>query len=158
MLLLRQIDQKTPGNADLRCQPRTLGAYRLLDHLHDQRLPFLQYLLYGLFAIRPATFQHIGHMQECSALQADFDKGRLHARQYATDRSLVDIADQPEGTIAFDMQLLHDPLFRDRHAGFLRCYIDQNLFTHVSITRFLHFLKVAPSQKPAAPSHRNNCP
>ena len=39
-IILRQIHQKTPGDADLRGQPRALGAQRVFHHLHHQVLTF----------------------------------------------------------------------------------------------------------------------
>ena len=40
MLILREKHQQTACNADLRGQTRTLGANRVFDDLHHQRLAF----------------------------------------------------------------------------------------------------------------------
>ena len=46
MLILREKHQQPACNADLRGQPRTLGANRILDDLHHQRLTF-KYLFFN---------------------------------------------------------------------------------------------------------------
>ena len=56
VLVLGQEHQKAPGNADLGRQPGTLGANRVLDHLHQKGLAFKDlffngYQLHGLFGI-----------------------------------------------------------------------------------------------------------
>ena len=43
--ILRQVHQQAPGDADLSGQTRALGAERVLDHLHQQRLAFEQHFL-----------------------------------------------------------------------------------------------------------------
>jgi hypothetical protein len=46
--LLRQVDQQPAGDADLRRQPRALGADRVLDHLHQQVLALAQQRSIGI--------------------------------------------------------------------------------------------------------------
>ncbi len=77
-----------------------------------------------------ARLPDIGDMQEGGALQADLDKGRLHAGQDAADAAQVDIADQTAAGRPLDMQFLHDPLLHDGNAGLLRREIDQDFFGH----------------------------
>ena len=40
VVILRQKHQQAPGHADLRGQARALGAHRVFNHLHHQRLAF----------------------------------------------------------------------------------------------------------------------
>jgi len=47
MLILRQKHQLAAGDADLRRQARALGADRVFEHLHQQRLALEQLALDG---------------------------------------------------------------------------------------------------------------
>src|SRR5574343_556246 len=129
VFFLRQVHQETAGQADLRRQPRTLGADRVLDHLHQHGLAFKQHLLDALRLGRVlALLEYIGDVQEGGALQADFDEGALHARQHALHLAQVDIAHDATAGRALNVQLLHDGVFQHRHARLLRRDVDQNLF------------------------------
>ena len=138
MVILRQEHQQTPGNADLRGQPRAFGSDRILDNLNRQRLP-LKNLFFdghlgaarcaGRLAIRWAV-PDISHMQKCRALQADVNEGRLHPRQDPGHLAKIHIADQAALKRAFNMQFLHGPVFHHRHAGFMRRPVNQNIFLH----------------------------
>ncbi len=90
MRFLRQVDQRAAGNADLRRQARALGADRILDHLHHQRLALVQHLLdrlrgglampvMAMAAARLARLPDVGDVQKRGAFQADVDESRLHA-------------------------------------------------------------------------------
>ena len=134
MRFLRQIDQQPPGDADLRGKPRALAADRLLDHLHQQRLPVKKNFFdrlggIGVIAVSP----DIGNMQECRALQADVNEGRLHPGQHPLDPAKIDIADDAAAAAALDIQVLHHAELHHRNPGFLRGDIDQNFFTHIVI-------------------------
>ncbi|MNT04563.1 hypothetical protein D3C72_1391460 [compost metagenome] len=135
MRVLRQVHQRAPGDAHLRGQPRALGADRVLDHLHHQRLAFEQGLLDGQLgggavAVGIPWMPDIGHVQEGGALQADVDKGRLHAGQHAHHLAQVDIADQPARERAFDMQFLDGGLLHDGNARLLGRDVDEDVFSH----------------------------
>ncbi len=119
--ILRQVDQQAPGDADLRRQPRALGAQRILDHLHQQRLALEQQLLDRRRVARAlgvgARLPEVGHVKEGGALQADVDEGGLHARQHARDLAQVDVAGQPAGGGALEVELLHDARLHERDRG-----------------------------------------
>src|SRR5690606_15745657 len=102
--ILRQVDQQPAGDADLRGQPRALGAQRILDHLDQQRLAFEQQLLdrQRVSVARTARLPQVGHVQEGRTLEADVDEGRLHAGQYTGDAAQADVADQPPSAGPFD--------------------------------------------------------
>ena len=130
--VLRQVDEQAPGEADLRRQARALGADRVLDHLHQQRLALVQDLLDGLLlAAVPVlpVLPDVGDVQERGALQADLDECALHSRQHARDAAQVDVADQAARAGALDVQLLHHALFEHGDARFLRRDVDQD-FMH----------------------------
>ena len=136
VLVLRQEHEQPPRDADLRRQPRALGADRVLDHLHRQRLTFKHEALdrrrrHRARAMVPtrgaAVHMHVGHMQERGALEADVDERRLHAGQHAGDASGVDVADQPALQRAFDMELLHRAVLDHGDARFLRSPVDEDV-------------------------------
>ncbi len=129
MLLLRQVDQEAPGDADLRGQPCALAADRFLDHLHHDGLPLVQQLLDRLFRV-DLVFEDVRDMQEGRPREADLDEGGLHAGQHAAHLAAVDVADQPERTGTLDVQLLHHRLLHDGDARLLRRDVDQNFFAH----------------------------
>jgi hypothetical protein len=126
--------------AGLGRQARALGADRVLDHLHHQRLAF-EHLLFdrhlgqavahepGRLALGLAV-PDVGHVQERGALQADVDEGRLHAGQHARHLAQVHVADQSALERAFDVQLLHRAVLDDRHPRFLRRPVDQDVLLH----------------------------
>ena len=129
--VLRQVDQQPSGKADLRRQPRALGADRVLDHLHQQRLALVQDALDRpvFMAVLP-VLPDVGDMQERGALEADLDERRLHAGQDARDAAEIDVADQAARAGALDVQLLHDALLEHRNARLLRRDVDEDVVAH----------------------------
>ena len=120
--ILRQVDQQPAGQAHLRRQARALGADRVLDHLHQQRLALVQDALDRLVVAAVsvlAVLPDVGDVQERGALEADLDERGLHAGQHARDAAQVDVADQAARAGALDVQLLHDALLEHRDARFL---------------------------------------
>ena len=92
MRVLRQVHQGAPGDADLGGQPRPLGADRVLDHLHHQRLAFVQGFLDGqlrgdVVAVGIARMPDVGHMQEGGA----FQWRQAFQRQHQRDREVLRI-------------------------------------------------------------------
>ena len=85
-------------------------------------------------AARPAVFivfrQDVCDIQERIALQADFDKCRVHAGQDIVYFCFVKIAD--DALLAFDMQLGQLFVHEDRNARFSVIYVDNNFFCHFS--------------------------
>ena len=134
MFFLRQINQHAPGDRHLGRKSRALGADRILDHLNQQRLAFIDDVLDGLaLAIRGLAdprLPDIGNMQKSGTFQADIDKCRLHARQNSHHLAQINIADEAARSVAFDMQFLDDPLLEDGNPGFLRGEIDEDTFGH----------------------------
>ena len=131
--ILRQVDEQPAGEAHLRRQPRALGADRILDHLHEQRLAFVQDLLdrpvLAAVAVLP-VLPDVGDVQERRALEADLDERALHAGQHARDAAEVDVADEAARARALDVQLLHDALLEHRDARFLRRDVDEDFVRH----------------------------
>lgn len=136
MRLLRQIDQRSSRDTHLRGKPRTLGADRILDHLHHQRLAFEHDLLDGRMRRIRMRFASntrmpdIRYVQERCALEPDIDKRRLHARQHAHDLAEIHISYPSARQRALDVKLLHRALLNEGNAGFLRCDVDQDFFVH----------------------------
>ena len=132
--ILRQVDQEPARQAHLRRQARALGADRVLDHLHEQRLALVQDLLDGArigaaVAVLP-VLPDVGDVQERRALEADLDEGALHSRQHARDAAEADVADEAPRAGALHVELLHDALLEHRDAGFLRSYVDEDFMRH----------------------------
>ena len=85
VIVLRQKHQQSPRNADLRGESGTLGANGVLEDLHHQGLPFKQLFFNRLWRDSGRASVHvgvaagdaahqIGHMQECSAVQANVNE------------------------------------------------------------------------------------
>jgi len=111
-------------------------------------------LAYGWRGRQLALFDHVGNMQECGALQADFDERRLHARQHPAHLAEIDVAYQPAMGGAFQVDFLHHTFAHYRHARFLRGDVDQDIFSHAPITsipnsRNMH--TVSASGRPTMP-------
>ena len=149
VLVLRQIHQQTPRDADLRGQPRAFGADRVFEHLHQDRLAFedlffngqrgvghvLARLAAALSGFGAGVFgrdagQQIGHVQKRGAVQTDVNEGRLHAGQDPRDLAQIHIADQATLERALLVHLLNHPLLDHRHAGFLRRPVDEDVLSH----------------------------
>ena len=130
--VLRQVDEQAAGEADLRRQARALRADRILDHLHEQALPFVQDALDRTLADVAvlAVLPDVGDVQERGALEPDFDERALHAGQHARHATQVDVADEPPRARALDMELLHDALLEHRDTGFLGGYVDKDFMSH----------------------------
>ena len=134
-VVLRQIHEIAPGDADLRGQPRALGTQRVFHHLHHQVLALLQQFLDwrpGGGALSTAGFvaPDIGDVQKCRAVARDVDERGLHARQHAHHAAHVNVAHQPASGSALDVQLLHHAVFDDGDAGFLRREVDEDFVAH----------------------------
>jgi hypothetical protein len=82
------------------CQACALAAERILDDLHDQAFAvmhqraYVRYILAGFFHAVFVNCCNVGGVDKCCAFQANIHKGCLHARQYAHDFSLVNVADE----------------------------------------------------------------
>ena len=61
---------------------------------------------------------NIGGVQEGGFIQANIDKGSLHARQNATDAAFIDVADDAALRFAFDMDFLQDTAVNISYARF----------------------------------------
>ena len=135
-VILRQINEKTPGDADLCGETRALGADRVFHHLHHQVLPFGQQPFNrrtaGGAMVPAALFAapDIRHVQKSCSITGDINERRLHARQHAYHLAHIDIAHQPARRVALDVQLLHHAAFDNRDAGFLRRDVDEYFFAH----------------------------
>ena len=132
--VLRQVDEKPSGEADLRGKAGALGADRVLDHLDEQRLALVQDLLdrarvAAAVAVLP-MLPDVGDVQERRALEADLDERALHSRQHARDAAEADVADETPRARTLDVELLHDALLEHRDAGFLRGYVDKDFMRH----------------------------
>src|SRR5215831_20535368 len=93
--VLRQVDDQAPRDRDLGRQARALGADRVLDDLHQQRLALGENALDRLrLRVPVALLPDVGDVQEARAVQADLDERRLHPREHARDLPRVDVADE----------------------------------------------------------------
>ena len=157
VVVLRQKNQQTPGNADLGRQPRALGAHRILEHLHQHGLAFKQLFFnrqwrshrcrsvsLNMAAVDAA--QQIRHMQKSRAVQPNINKSRLHARQHAGDLAKVDVANQPALQRAFYLQLLQCAVLHHGHPGFLRRPVNQDVLLHVLFIFLAFYAKVTQQQ------------
>ncbi len=132
--VLRQVHEEPPGDRDLRGEPGALGADRVLDHLHHERLPFGEDLLdrarrRGGLAVL-ALLPDVGDVQERGALEPDLDERGLHAGQHPHHAAHVDVADDAAARGALDVQLLHHAVRHHRDARLLRRDVDEDLFGH----------------------------
>ncbi len=134
----RHVHQVARRNRQLRGQARALGADGVLGDLHHQALAFMHQradVLHG----RPFAHGNFRRVDECRAVQADVDEGRLHARQHPYHLAFVDIADDATLLRALDVDLLQNTVFNHRHARFHRRDVDQDLFTHGRVSfRHVH--------------------
>ena len=74
MFFLRQINQHTASNRNLRRQASTLGADGILDHLNNNTLAFGQYFFDWPLDRSFTALPNIGDMQEGSAIQPDINE------------------------------------------------------------------------------------
>src|SRR5450759_3182981 len=121
--ILRQVHQHPAGDADLGREACALGADRVLDHLHQQRLAlgedFFDRLLrrFSRLAVAMAVvalLPDVGGVEGSSALH-------------------VDIAHQPAARRALDVQFLRDAALHHGYPRFLRRDVDQDLLVHAGI-------------------------
>ena len=164
VVILRQKNQQAPCHADLRGQARALGAHRVFDHLHHQRLAFKDLAFDRNLRLGRARrakrlalsglVPDVSHMQKGCALQPDINKSRLHTRQHPRDLAHIHITHQAALQGALYVQLLHRAVLDDGHARLLRRPVDQNVLLH-RITRWWFRPPVPaapePSQTRAAP-------
>ena len=95
-----------PREPDVGAQPHALAVQRILRHLHQQLLLFVQHLADvqgGAFRARAAS-RHVALVQEARPRQADVHERRLNARHYAAHPAPIEIADQTGGVGALHMQ------------------------------------------------------
>ena len=140
VVVLRQEHQQAPRDADLRGQPRALGADRVLDHLHHQGLALEHLPLDGhlrqAVAHEPGRLAlglpvpDVGHVQERRAFESDIDESRLHAGQHPRHLAQVHVADQAALEGALHVQFLYGAVFDDRHPRFLGGPVDQDVLLH----------------------------
>ena len=71
-------------------------------------------------------------MHEGGPLQADLDKGALHAGQHAHHLAQVDVAHLATLNAAFNVQLLHRALGDERDPRFEWRDVNEDVFSHES--------------------------
>src|SRR5690606_33739353 len=121
-----------PSSSDL----RALAAERVLQHLHQQFLAFVQQLA----DVGRTRFLHlvagvgglgdVRGVQERGALESHLDERRLHARQHARHLALVDVAHEAAALRALDEHFLQHAVLDQRNAGFPWCDVDEYLDAH----------------------------
>jgi hypothetical protein len=131
----------------MRGQPRTLGADRILDHLHQQFVALthqradvggaIRCLLRRVIAGVGWRRKDVGNVQESGARQADLQEGRLHARQHARHEALVEVADQPAPAGALDEHLLQRTVVQQRRAALARGHVDEDFKAHPAAPRVI---------------------
>src|SRR6185312_11014764 len=140
---LRGEDEVAAGNRDVHREPGALRLQRVLDHLDEDLLPGFDQLVDPPAGAAPALGSllttredDLVDVEEAIALEADVDKGGLHAGQDVVDLALVDVADDGALTAALDVELGDVGLaaFRlrleDGDAGLSALGGDQNRFFH----------------------------
>jgi hypothetical protein len=80
--------------------------------------------------IRVSGVEYVGGVQECRAIHADIDEGRLHARQYPGNAALINVADQSAAAGPLQKDFLQHAVFDDGSARLMRAGIDQNFGAH----------------------------
>jgi len=152
-------DQKTPRQGDLGGHPRPLAGNRLLGHLHQDRLAGAQLRLAVIAAVMVLTLviivvaasaparsvdgvsgedlveggeilADIGKMEKGVLVEADVDKGGLHALDHLGDLAVIDVADHAFIFGFFEIELSQPPVFKDCDARFADGDVDDNFFFH----------------------------
>ena len=130
----RHEHQEPAGERGVRRQPRALGAQRLLGHLDDDLLAFLQELFdfrlrRALAALLAAVrfvvafeplelfdrVDDVRDVQEAVALEADVNERALHAGQHFGDPALVDVPHHPALPLPLDEHLADEILVENGH-------------------------------------------
>ena len=128
---------------DLGRQARALGADRVLDHLHQQRLAFGEDLLDRPGRLAPASpppwpFWRSSQMSATCRNAARSRPISTNADcmpgQHARDLAHVDVADQAAARGALDVQLLHRRRVHHRDARLLRRDVDEDVLVHAHAT------------------------
>ncbi len=130
MIHLGQIDQIAGGHRELGGQTRALGAHRILDHLHQHRLPLMEHLgdIHRLaLTVAVLIADDIRGVQEGGPIQTDIDKGRLHTGQHPIDLALVDVTDHATLAGTLDQHLLQYTILHHRHPRLTRGDINEDL-------------------------------
>jgi hypothetical protein len=149
--------QEASRQGRMRRDARALGAQRLLDHLDQDLLAFLQELVdFGLGAAIAAApvgataarvlvvgvvfvvlerLEHVRHVEERVAVEADVNEGRLHAGQHFRHPALVDVARDPARSLALDEDLGNLIVLEDGHARLVAVRGDNHLPAHAQNSR-----------------------
>jgi hypothetical protein len=77
---------------------------------------------------------HIVHIEESVALEAEVDEGGLHAGQDLRHAPLVDVADDAALALALDEDFGDEIILEDGHHGFVAVGGDDHLLVHFSRT------------------------
>ena len=156
----RHEDQEAPRHGDVRGETGALRAERLLHHLHQDFLPFLQQVLDARLLLRlvplsgsglpvlpllpfelvfVAAFEpfellegvdDLGDVEEPVALETEIDEGRLHAGKNFRYPALVDIADDTAVPFTLDKDLRDEIVLEDGHHRLVAIGGDDHLLGH----------------------------
>jgi len=72
------------------------------------------------------------HIEKTGALQADIDKGRLHAGKHPDNLPPIDVADQPLLPGLLQVKLHQIAVFHQGNPDLVRCGVDQQFGRHDS--------------------------
>ena len=126
--------------------PRAFAGDRVFRHLHHDLLTFAQkigdggFRALGLFneseivgrvvVVFLEILQNVGHVEKRVALQAEVDKGRLHAGENLRHATFVDVAHQRTQPGALHPQLDDLPFIEHCDARLVRRGVDDDLPRH----------------------------
>ncbi len=74
--------------------------------------------------------EDVGYIEKSGFLQADVDEGGLHAGQNPDDPATIDVADDAELTIAFDIELGNMTALQERNPRLMGRSINDQFFGH----------------------------
>ena len=112
-----------------------LGAERILDDLHGERLAFAQHARDRLqralaMLVHGARLDDVRDVQERRLVEPDVDERRFHARQHASDRALQDGADEPDLLRPLDADVDEHAVLDGRDPRLLGRHVDQQFCAH----------------------------
>ncbi len=134
------VDEVFRRQRELRGQARAFRSDRVLLHLHQHRLTFVQQVadvrplrvLFVALSGKDARALDVPRVQESRALQTNIDKSRLHARHDPLDLTQIDVAGDAVAAGAGNVNFLQQAVRNQRYAGFERIDVNQEFFCHRS--------------------------
>ena len=126
---VRDVDEESAGQRDLRRQPRALRLHRVLDGLDEDLLSALDQVGDLLAVTLPLELgdDDLVDVEEPVPLEADLDERALHPRQHVVDRAQVDVAGDRAALRALEVDLGDPIVLEERDALLADVDRDQEL-------------------------------